>query len=78
MSIITPIAVYLATHPAAELTTEQIHEMWGVKRVNIHKSLSYAELKGWVKSELRPNPKGKTKKIRFYSAGVRIEKEAAR
>jgi hypothetical protein len=78
MSIVTPIAVYLATHPGAELTGTQIESMWGVPRDNIRHTMAYAETKGWVTITLKPNPTKVTKKIRFYSAGPRLLQEIAR
>ena len=78
MSIVTPVAVYLATHPGAELTGDQIETLWGVSHASVRQTLSYAEMKGWVKIELKPNPNAKTKKIRVYSAGPRLLQELAR
>lgn len=78
MSIVTPVAVYLATHPGAELTGDQIAAFWGVRRDTVNKTLAYAEVKGWVSITLKPNPNAKTKKIRVYSAGPRLLQELAR
>jgi DNA-binding transcriptional regulator LsrR (DeoR family) len=78
MSLVTPVAVYLATHPGAELTGDQIATFWGVNRESVNKTLGYAVIKGWVKIELKPNPKAATKKLRFYSAGPRLLQELAR
>ncbi len=78
MSIVTPVAVYLATHPGAELTGDQIATLWGVNRDSVNKTLSYAEVKGWVTITLKPNPKPTAKKIRVYSAGPRLLQELAR
>jgi hypothetical protein len=78
MSLVTPIAVYLATHPGVELTGVQIESIWGVPRDNIRNTMAYAEEKGWVIITLKPNPAKVTKKIRFYSAGPRLLQEIAR
>jgi DNA-binding transcriptional regulator LsrR (DeoR family) len=78
MSLVTPVAVYLATHPSVELTGDQIAMLWGVNRNSVNSTLNYAVIKGWVKIELKPNPKAATKKLRFYSAGPRLLQEIAR
>jgi hypothetical protein len=78
MSLVTPVAVYLATHPGAELTGDQIAMLWGVNRNSVNSTFKYAETKGWVKIELKPNPNAATKKLRFYSAGPRLLQEIAR
>lgn len=79
MSLVTPVAVYLATHPDAELTGDQIAAFWGVRRDTVNKTLAYAEVKGWVTITLKPNPtKPTAKKLRFYSAGPRLLQEIAR
>jgi hypothetical protein len=44
----------------------------------VRQTLSYAEMKGWVRIELKPNPNAKTKKIRVYFAGPRLLQEIAR
>jgi hypothetical protein len=79
MSLVTPVAVYLATHPGAELTGDQIATFWGVNRESVNKTLGYAEVKGWVTITLKPNPtKPTAKKIRVYTAGPRLLQEIAR
>jgi hypothetical protein len=79
MSLVTPVAVYLATHPGAELSGDQIAAFWGVNRNSVNKTLSYAEVKGWVTLTLKPNPtKPTAKKIRVYTAGPRLLQEIAR
>jgi hypothetical protein len=79
MSLVIPVAVYLATHPDAELTGDQIAMLWGVNRDSVNKTLSYAETKGWVRITLKTNPaKPTAKKIRFYTAGPRLLQEIAR
>jgi len=79
MSLVTPVAVYLATHPNAELTGDQIAAFWCVNRNSVNSTLKYAETKGWVKIELKPNPtKPTAKKIRVYTAGPRLLQEIAR
>ena len=79
MSLVTPIAVYLATHPGVELTGAQIESIWGAPRNNIRNTMAYAEEKGWVIITMRQNPRyPKRRKIRFYSAGPRLLQEIAR
>ncbi len=79
MSLVTPVAVYLATHPGAELTGDQIAALWGVNRNSVNSTLDYAVTKGWVTITLKPNPaKPTTKKIRIYTAGPRLLQEIAR
>jgi DNA-binding transcriptional regulator LsrR (DeoR family) len=79
MSIVTHVAVYLATHPGAELTGDQIAMLWGVNRESVNKTLNYAVIKGWVTITLKPNPtKPTAKKIRVYTAGPRLLQEIAR
>jgi DNA-binding transcriptional regulator LsrR (DeoR family) len=79
MSLVTPVAVYLATHPGAELTGDQIAMLWGVNRESVNKTLNYAVIKGWVTITLKPNPtKPTAKKIRVYTAGPRLLQEIAR
>ena len=78
MSLVTPVAVYLATHPGAELTGDQIAAFWCVNRNSVNSTLKYAETKGWVTITLKPSPRAATKKLRFYSAGPRLLQEIAR
>jgi DNA-binding transcriptional regulator LsrR (DeoR family) len=79
MSLVTPVAVYLATHPDAELTGDQIAALWGVSRDSVNSTLKYAVTKGWVTITLKPNPtKPTAKKIRVYTAGPRLLQEIAR
>jgi hypothetical protein len=78
MSLITPVCVYLAMNPDAELTTEVISARWGTDQNNVTSSLRHAETKGWVKSTLKQNPMRVSKKIRVYTAGPRLLKEIGR
>jgi hypothetical protein len=79
MTIATPVLIYLATHPGVELTSYDIAEAWFTARDSIHKTLKYAESKGWVTITMRPNPRyPKRKQICYYSAGPRLLKEMQR
>jgi DNA-binding transcriptional regulator LsrR (DeoR family) len=79
MSFVTPVAVYFATHPNAELTGDQIAAFWCVNRNSVNSTLKYAETKGWVTITLKPSPtKPTAKKIRVYTAGPRLLQEIAR
>ncbi len=78
MSLVTPVCVYLATHPGSELTAQEIALRWSVDPNNVNKTLKYAEVKGWVTCTKRPNPTRATKQILFYSAGPRLLKEIGR
>jgi len=78
MSIVTHVAVFFAVNPDAELTGADIAARWSVVPHNVHATLAYAASKGWVKSELRVNPRRGAKRIRVYSAGPRLLKEIAR
>lgn len=75
MSLVTPVCVYLAINPDAELTTEMISGRWGTSQSNVTSSLKIAQEKGWLKSELKINPSRLSKKIRVYTAGPRLLKE---
>lgn len=78
MTLVTHVAVFFAVNPDEELTAADIGAKFGVDPNNVGKTLSYAEMKGWVRIELKPNPNAKTKKIRVYSAGPRLLQELAR
>lgn len=78
MSLVTHVAVFFAANLGKELTAAEISARWGVDPRNIGKTLRYAEEKGWVQSELRPNPLRATKKIRVYTPGSRLLKETGR
>jgi hypothetical protein len=75
MSLVTPVCVYLAMNPDAELTTEMISRRWGTNQNNVPSSLKIAQQKGWLKSELKINPSRSSKKVLFFSAGPRLLKE---
>lgn len=78
MSIVTPVAVFFATNPDEELTSEDIGAKWGVDPNNIGKTLRYAEEKGWVKATKKPNPSRPSRQVLFYTAGPRLLKEIGR
>jgi hypothetical protein len=78
MTIVTSVAVFFATNPDEELSSLDIATKWGVAQDSVKRSLSYAEIKGWVVRARKADPTSPRKWRWHYTAGPRLLKEIGR